>query len=346
MSIIKHDSTDAILAWRHPDDTFTGSTELIVRNSQEAIMFQNGQIFNSYTPGIHQLSAHKKLPWWRRFFKKKQEEEKYSYSEIYFINKMGNLNIRWKTESPVVVRDPELELLMNVTADGQFAVKVEDARLFMLKLVGSTKEYTKTDFMNFFRGRLMSIIKDKMVQAIQKDAISFLDMAKHTESIAKNIEEALKPHIEEYGLTISKFYIESMGVEKEDYQKLQEMKQESIMNKSKVEDLRYKEEQLGEATATIRKSQGYTYQEERRFDILEGLTKRTTQPNDHFSENASKQLSEVYATALGSEVTKHTQKVFTEAENKPSKTKKYTCSNCGMNNVEHAKYCIECGEKL
>ncbi len=354
MSVIKMDTNSEVLSSRYPDEAFYGDTKLIVRNSQEAIMFQNGQILENYTPGKHTLTKQKPRTFLQKLFRIKPKAESYTHSEIYFINKMDNLNVRWKTENPVVVRDAEMDLLMNVSADGQFAIKVEDARLLMMKLVGSVGKYTKEDFNRFFRGRLMSIIKEKMVTAIQRDAISFLDMAKHTDKISKAIQEALKPHAAEYGIAISKFHIESMGVDPEDYRKLQEMKQESIMNEARVKDLRYKEEQLGEAKASIRKDQDYTYQEERRFDVLEALAQRTTLKDDTFAKVSSRNMGDAFSESMNNEISHETEEGLNDNKNNDyipkasgqSQKVENFCSICESENNADAKYCSMCGEEL
>ena len=46
-----------IFAWRYPENNLTTATQLIVRESQEAVFFSKGQILGKFGSGKHTLST-------------------------------------------------------------------------------------------------------------------------------------------------------------------------------------------------------------------------------------------------------------------------------------------------
>ena len=46
-----------IFAWRFPESNLSTATQLIVRESQEAVFFSKGQILGKFGPGKHKLTT-------------------------------------------------------------------------------------------------------------------------------------------------------------------------------------------------------------------------------------------------------------------------------------------------
>ena len=48
--IIKYEGDNRTFIWKHPVEDFNSLTQLIVHESQEAILFMNGQALDSFGP--------------------------------------------------------------------------------------------------------------------------------------------------------------------------------------------------------------------------------------------------------------------------------------------------------
>ena len=55
--VLKFDSDASIFAWKHPNSELATWTQLIVHESQEAVLVKNGQITDVFGPGRYVLST-------------------------------------------------------------------------------------------------------------------------------------------------------------------------------------------------------------------------------------------------------------------------------------------------
>ena len=63
--IIKYEGDNSTFVWKHPCEDFNTTTQLIVHESQEAILFLNGQALDLFGPGRHTLET-QNIPLLRR----------------------------------------------------------------------------------------------------------------------------------------------------------------------------------------------------------------------------------------------------------------------------------------
>ena len=56
-SVIKYEGDNSTFIWKHPCEDFNTSSQLIVHESQEAILFLNGQALDLFGPGRHTLET-------------------------------------------------------------------------------------------------------------------------------------------------------------------------------------------------------------------------------------------------------------------------------------------------
>ena len=65
-SVIQYEGDNSTFVWKHPCENFNTSSQLIVHESQEAILFLNGQALDLFGPGRHTLET-ENIPILRRF---------------------------------------------------------------------------------------------------------------------------------------------------------------------------------------------------------------------------------------------------------------------------------------
>lgn len=63
--IIKYEGPNDVLVWKHPIEDFNTTSQLIVHESQEAILFKNGQALDLFGPGKYTLTT-ENIPLLRR----------------------------------------------------------------------------------------------------------------------------------------------------------------------------------------------------------------------------------------------------------------------------------------
>ena len=103
--IIKYEGDNSTFVWKHPCEDFNTTTQLIVHESQEALLFMNGQALDTFGPGRHTLET-QNIPLLRNIMNIPTGGKTPFHCEIYFINKTEQMAIRWGTGSKVQYVEP------------------------------------------------------------------------------------------------------------------------------------------------------------------------------------------------------------------------------------------------
>lgn len=212
-SIIKYEGDNDTLIWKHPIEDFNYGSQLIVHESQEAIFFRDGQALDLFGAGRHTLET-QQLPIMEKLYRLPTDTEGTFHSEVYFINKVVQMAIKWGTPEKVRFIDPLTGVPLELGASGELNLQVADSRRLLLKLVGTMsgasweggKGQAKS-LQAAFRPLITSAVKTYLPAAIQDAAIDLLEIDAHLEVIARRLREKLLPGFEEYGLTIPQFYV-------------------------------------------------------------------------------------------------------------------------------------------
>ena len=93
-----------VFAYKFPNSNLSTATQLLVRESQEAVLFSKGQLMGKFGPGKHTLST-ENLPLLRNLYGIPFGGKNPFLAEVWFVNKAGTLNIDWRT-TPMRFMDP------------------------------------------------------------------------------------------------------------------------------------------------------------------------------------------------------------------------------------------------
>lgn len=215
IDIIKYEGNNETLVWKHPREDYNKSAQLIVHESQEAIVFNNGSASNIYKHGKYTLESNN-IPGIRGMIELLTSGVSPNHYEVYFINKAYTMDINWGTADPMVIQDPVYKVPLNVRAFGQFSVKVINSRQLVLKLVGKTTSFTKQKISDVFRGVLISTIKENISKKMIDEEVSIVEMNSHLTKISNSLKSVLSDKFANYGLGIEEFFVESINPEKDD----------------------------------------------------------------------------------------------------------------------------------
>ena len=155
IDVIKYEGGNNVLIWKHPREDFNTSAQLIVHESQEAIVFKDGQALGPYGAGKHTIET-ENIPGIRKIVGLVTGGITPNHYEVYYINKSYSMDIHWGTASAWTIQDPSLQIPFKMQAHGQFAVRVEDSKQMLIKLVGTTTSFTQRSLQDYFCGIMMS----------------------------------------------------------------------------------------------------------------------------------------------------------------------------------------------
>ena len=140
IDVIKYESDENILIYKHPTIDFNYGTQLIVHESQEAVFFKDGKALESFKSGAHMLDS-KNLPFLKNGINALAGGESVFHSEVYFINLTTQLGLKWGTDSKIRLFDPVSGLHLEIGACGTFNLKVNDGRKLLIKVVGTGSNF-------------------------------------------------------------------------------------------------------------------------------------------------------------------------------------------------------------
>lgn len=279
--VIKYEGDNKTFVWKHPNEDFNSMTQLIVHESQEAIFFMNGQALDLFGPGRYTLET-QNIPMLSKVLNRLTGDTKPFHCEVYFINKAEQMKIKWGTDSKVQYLDPMYGFPLTIGASGEMSLSVGDSRKLLVKLVGTEEYLGQEELVSFFRAVLMTRVKTYIAQVIKANALNIFELDENLSNFSTNIHNLLIPDFEDYGLVLEKFYVSNIvkpDGEKQ-YEKFKELhfRQYADVAEAKLRqqtDVIYAETEAkkvvidSQAQATKRMQEGYTYQQERGYDVAE-----------------------------------------------------------------------------
>ena len=279
--IIKYEGDNSTFIWKHPCEDFNYLTQLIVHESQEAIFFMNGQALDMFGAGRYTLET-QNIPLIGKALNKATGDKTPFHCEVYFINKTEQMNIKWGTDSRVQYIEPTYGFPLSIGASGEMSLRAEDSRKLLLKLVGTESYLGQQQLTNYFRSFLMTRVKTYIAQVMKTNSINIFEIDENLTMFSNAIKNLLVGDFADYGVALEQFFVTTIVKPDGDrqYEKFKELhfrqyadiaeaklrQQTEIIN---AETEAQKTVIDSKAQATKRAQEGYTYQQERGFDVAE-----------------------------------------------------------------------------
>ena len=277
--VIKYEGDNSTFIWKHPSEDFNSLTQLIVHESQEAIFFMNGQALDLFGPGRYTLET-QNIPKLGTILNRTTGGETPFHCEVYFINKTEQMSIKWGTDSKIQYIEPMYGFPISIGASGEMSLRVEDSRKLLLKLVGTENFLCQQKLISFFRAFLMTRVKTYIAQAMKSNAINIFELDENLTAFSDSIHKQLIPDFADYGISLERFFVTNVVKPDGDrqYEKFKELhfRQYADIAEAKLRqqtDLIYAQTEAqkviidSQAQATKRAQEGYTYAQERGFDV-------------------------------------------------------------------------------
>jgi membrane protease subunit (stomatin/prohibitin family) len=137
---------------------FALGSQLIVRESQAAVFFRDGQSLDTFGPGRHTLST-QNLPLLSGLLKIPFGGRTPFTAEVYFVSLREFTDLKWGTAQPVVFRDNDFGMV-RLRAFGTYSMRVADPQLFIQQVVGSRGAYTTGFIEDYLRGLIVNEFND------------------------------------------------------------------------------------------------------------------------------------------------------------------------------------------
>lgn len=314
VDVVKYEGSPEIFAWKYPNSELGTWTQLIVNETQEAILFKSGIACDVFSAGRHVLDT-KNIPLLNKLVKIPFGGKSPFSAEVWFVNRVFSLDIKWGTSSPIQLQDPRYKVFVPVRAFGQFGIQVEDSKKFILKLVGTLPVFDKATIIKYFRGVYLTKAKDAISSYLIHKGISILEINAYLDEISSFLQEKLNPYFEEFGIKLTSFFVNDINVPEDDNAVIQLKK--ALAKRAEMDIV------------------GYSYQQERSFDTLEGAA---TNPGSAHGVFMGAGMGLGMGVGMGNAMGMQFGGI---AQNLNTNTK--TCPNCKASVDENARFCPSCG---
>lgn len=349
--VIEKDKADDNLVWRYPKTNFNTMSQLIVHESQEAIFFSNGKALDLFGPGKYTLTTNN-IPLLKTFLNIPTGFRSPFRCEVYFIDKTEK-NSKWGTSSKIEFLDPKYNFPIQIGACGEMRFIIEDSRKLLIKLVGIKKTIDNETIDNFFTSCILTKVKSYMANIIAENKICIFEIDKYLNEFSETLQKLLAKDFADYGIKLNKFFINTILKPDDDKQYLEfkelffkqtvSVAEAELRQKVNLIDEETKAKQkiiASKAEATKRSQEGYTYQEERSFDVGEKMAE-----NEGVGEFANVGVGlgimSGIGTTLGDKVGNNVSGIIANID---ATTK--ICPNCGTSNSIDHNFCKKCGTSL
>lgn len=348
--IIKYEGDNTTFVWKSPIEDFNTQTQLIVHESQEAIFYMNGQLLDSFGPGRHTLET-QNIPLIRKFYNKSFDNNTPFHCEVYFVNKTEQMAVKWGTDSKIEYMEPAYNFPIQIGASGEMNLRVADAKKLLVKIVGTESTLTQASMIQKFRAFLMTKFKTYMSAYIREHSINIFQIDEKLSEISESLHEMLKHDFLEYGVSLIHFFVTTIVKPEEDrtYKRFKEIyfrqyadiaEARLRQNVDIIEQETEKQKMILEAEglAAKRQIEGYTYQQERGFDVAQ-----TAAGNEGSGSMTNLGVGLGMMAGVGSTVGGLVNESIGKAVQSDNKFK---CPKCGSDLPPNAKFCLECGTKI
>ena len=357
--VIKYEGDNSTFIRKHPCEDFNSLTQLIVHESQEAIFFMNGQALDLFGAGRYTLET-QNIPKIGKFLNRATGDETPFHAEVYFINKTEQMSIKWGTDSKVQYVEPTYGFPLSIGASGEMSLRAEDSRKLLLKLVGTENFLEQQKLVSFFRSFLMAKVKTYIAQVLKAKSINIFEIDEHLTTFSSEIKNLLISDFADYGVSLEQFFVTTIVKPDGDrqYEKFKELhfRQYADIAEAKLKqqtDIIYAQTEAqkvvidSQAQATKRAQEGYTYQQERGFDVAEKVAQNEavgefTNMGVGFGTMAG--VGGAVGGMVGGMMNDAMGSAMNPSTSAPaSQPAQAFCDNCGAKLNQGSAFCEECG---
>ena len=240
---------------------------------------------------------------------------------------------------------------INTVQSGINAVKADDKRHPPLPHLHTVRKCPYEHSQKYFRGVYLTKAKDAIASYLVHKNISILEINAYLDEISSFLREKMAPTFDEYGIHLTSFYVNDINVPEED-NAVKQLKK-ALAKRAEMEIV------------------GYSYQQERSFDTLEGAATNPGSAQSGFmGAGIGLGMGVGVGGAVGQQFGTLTHNINTaETKNCPKcnavidKTDRFCnhcgcdteaasqkgaairCSSCGAALTTESKFCTECGKR-
>ena len=347
IDIIKYEGDNSTLIWKHPCEDFNIGSQLIVNESQEAVFYKNGQALDSFGPGRHTLDT-QNIPLIRNFIELATDGVSPFHCQVYFINKVELMGVKWGTDSKLEYVEPTYGFPIQLGASGEMNLRLFDGRKLLINVVGTEGNLNQAQLVTKLRSFLLLHLKPYIVSLIKENKLNIFEIDEQLQLISEALQKYLKPEFAEYGVLLEHFFVTAI-LKPEDDKNYRRFKEIHFRKYADVAEAQLRQ-QVGiieqetaakrmvieaQGKAEKRNIEGYTYKDERGFDVAEKAAS-----NEGVGQFTNLGIGMGMISGVGGTIG---NQVGSMVQNTMASQMTAKCGQCGASVAPNSRFCPACG---
>jgi len=184
---------------------FRIGSQVVVRESQDAVFFRDGKAMDTFGPGRHTITT-ENIPLLTGVVSTLFEGKDSPFrATVFYVNKKTFTDMKWGTKEPIIFRDKELSMV-RLRAFGSFSMKVDQSQLFINKIVGTEGRFSADEIEGFLKGMIISRLADLLGETLEP----IFDLAQYYDEIGTLAKSRLGDDFGKYGIQLVDFYVQAI----------------------------------------------------------------------------------------------------------------------------------------
>lgn len=341
--VVKYEGDSGTLIFKFPEEDFNTFSQLIVHESQEAVLFKDGRMCDVFGPGRYTLHTGN-IPLLNKLVNLSTGGVSPFHCEVYFINRSLALDYNWGTSSQALVMDQTYQLLLHIGASGVIGIRIRDPRQLLLKIVGTDSALTASQCLRYFRENVSMQVKQYIAEVMKEPGMNFIALDQHLMEFSAAVKDRLTQDFADVGIEIYNFLVSAVKIPPEEYDVItagqRQMQQEQYdLRTAQFSKQRRMIEAEGEAA--YRQIQGYDWRAEQQAKAMQSFAANPGAAANPASIIAQAPTALMFGSLLANDLGAAV-KGNCAADDAP-KAEGAFCAQCGAALMPGAKFCTGCG---
>lgn len=213
IEVIACDVSAGHLAWKYPGNQITLGSQIIVNESQEALLFENGQLISALGPGRHLVQSGN-IPGLEGILSRAFGGESPAFVQVWFVNKLATFDYKWGVQ--IQIRDTAYDLLVPLGARGSYALRLKDPASFILQMVGVSSSFSTEEVRTSFMPLVERTLKDYLASEVVDGGVDIYTLSSKLNSVSLGITRKLSVEVARFGFELVDFYAQAIDVLSDD----------------------------------------------------------------------------------------------------------------------------------
>ena len=218
---VESKSSSDYLIWKYPNREIEVGSQVIVNESEEALLFENGQLIEILDAGRHVIESGN-IPGMDGIIRRSIGNNSPIKIDVWFVSKVVSTDYKWGVQ--LQVKDNTHQLIVPVGSYGSILLRIEDPASLVLQVVGKKKQMSKDELKDFLMPSIERSLKEYIAEKIKEGTLDVFNIETTLLEASNQTKDSLEVLFERFGLKVIEFFIQGIEVigDNPEYKKIKE----------------------------------------------------------------------------------------------------------------------------